>query len=74
MCEEFLKKLGCLIQELRLARNMDIKEFAKKAKTNNKRVANIENAKVAAKIYEIENIAKALDISALELLKRADDI
>lgn len=74
MCEEFLRKLGCVIRELRLAKNMDIKEFAKKAKTNNKRVVNIENAKVAAKIYKIENIAKVLDMSALELLKRADDI
>ena len=65
--EEFVKRIGLGIRNLREEKSLSLEQLAFNAGIEYSQLSRIENGKINTSIYSAYNIAKALGISMSEL-------
>lgn len=68
--ETLSKKIGKFIHEYRIQKNTSINSISAKTKLNISRIIEIESGNTDIYLYELEKIAKILNISVIEIFKK----
>lgn len=66
--EEYRKRLGKKIEEIRISKDLGVREFALIADIEHHQLINIEKGRVDIRLKTLRKIANGFEIKAMELL------